>query len=67
MQVGATLLAWRWFGATAPQALVDNLLPYALLLASGEAWLEGMLVTLLVVYLPGSVRLFNEGFYLARR
>ena len=67
VQVGATLLAWRWFGATAPQALVDNLLPYALLLASGEAWLEGMLVTLLVVYLPGSVRLFNEGFYLARR
>ena len=62
-----TLLAWRWFGDAVPDSVVDNLLPYALLLASGEAWLEGMLVTLLVVYLPGSVRLFNEGFYLARR
>lgn len=67
VQIVVTLLAWRWFGDAVPDSVVDNLLPYALLLASGEAWLEGMLVTLLVVYLPGSVRLFNEGFYLARR
>lgn len=42
-------------------------LPYALLLAAGEAWLEGMLTTVLVVYAPGSVRLFDEAHYLARR
>ena len=47
-----------------PRELIDDFVPYALLLASGEAWLEGMLITLLVVYLPGSVRLFDEGFYL---
>ncbi len=38
--------------------------PYALLLAAGEAWLEGMLTTLLVVYVPGSVRLFDDAYYL---
>lgn len=38
--------------------------PYSLLLAAGEAWLEGMLTTLLVVYAPGSVRLFDEAHYL---
>lgn len=42
-------------------------LPYALLLAAGEAWLEGMLTTLLVVFAPGSVRLFDEAHYLPRR
>lgn len=42
-------------------------LPYALLLAAGEAWLEGMLTTLLVVFAPGTVRLFDEAHYLTRR
>lgn len=42
-------------------------LSYALLLAAGEAWLEGMLTTLLVVFAPGRVRLFDEAHYLARR
>lgn len=43
------------------------MLPYALLLATGEAWLEGMLTTLLVVFAPGTVRLFDERYYLQRR
>jgi len=47
-------------------ALAESVMPYALLLASGEAWLEGMVVTVLVVYVPGAVRLFDEGFYLRR-
>lgn len=42
-------------------------LPYALLLAAGEAWLEGMLTTLLVVFAPGAVRLFDEAHYLPPR
>ncbi len=51
---------------TVPIGFWSDFVPYALLLATGESWLEGMLVTLLVVYVPGSVRLFDEGFYLAR-
>lgn len=42
-------------------------LPYALLLSAGEAWIEGMLTTLLVVFAPGRVCLFDEAYYLARR
>jgi uncharacterized membrane protein len=42
-------------------------LPYALLLSAGEAWIEGMLTTLLVVYAPERVRLFDEAYYLAGR
>lgn len=42
----------------------QTMLPYAILLSAGETWLEGMMTTLLVVYLPGSVRLFDEQFYL---
>lgn len=42
-------------------------LPYALLLSAGEAWIEGMLTTLLVVFAPDRVRLFDESYYLARR
>jgi uncharacterized membrane protein len=70
----AGLGAWALAGATGPplrtQALTDYwamMLPYALLLASGETWLEGMLTTLLVVFAPGSVRLFDERHYLRRR
>ena len=46
---------------------LDAFLPYALLLASGEAWHEGMIVTVLVVYVPGAVKLFDEGWYLRRQ
>lgn len=70
----AGLGAWALAGTSGPpiqkQALADYwsmMLPYALLLASGEAWLEGMLTTLLVVFAPGSVRLFDERHYLRRR
>ena len=57
-------------GAPGPALAADYwglMLPYALLLASGEAWLEGMLTTLLVVFAPGAVRLFDERHYLRRR
>lgn len=45
----------------------DGFLAYALLLAGGEATLEGMIITIMVVVLPGSVRLFDEAFYLHER
>jgi len=49
-----------------PVAAAD-LTPYALLLASGEAWLEGMLITILVVFAPGVVRMFDDAVYLQSR
>ena len=67
VQLCASALALLALAPAVPRGLLDDFVPYALLLASGEAWLEGMLTTLLVVYLPGSVRLFDDTAYLARR
>lgn len=39
---------------------------WSLLLASGEATLEGMIVTILVVYFPKAVALFDDKFYLSK-
>ncbi len=66
LELGVTVLVLNTLGGQRAQVLWGEFLPYALLLAWGEAWLEGMLTTLLVVYVPGSVRLFDEDFYLAR-
>ncbi len=52
----------RW--ALTDVALPADLTAYALLLASGEAWMEGMLITILAVYAPDAVRLFNQAVYL---
>ena len=67
VQVLATVGVTALLAPGLPPGYFEDVVPYALLLASGEAWLEGMLTTLLVVYAPGSVRLFDEAFYLARR
>lgn len=40
---------------------------WKLLLASGEATLEGMIITILVAYLPRAVLLFDDKFYLAKK
>jgi len=37
-----------------------------LLLASGEATLEGMIITILVVYFPKAVAMFDDSFYLVK-
>jgi len=67
VQLAGSTLALVALAPSVPRDLVEDFLPYSLLLAAGEAWLEGMLTTVLVVYLPGSVRLFDEAFYLRRR
>ena len=67
VQLWAGGLAYLALAPAVPPAFLADILPYALLLATGESWLEGMMVTLLVVYLPGSVRLFDESFYLDGR
>lgn len=66
LQLAASALAYLALAPEVPAAFADDVLPYALLLAAGEAWLEGMLTTLMVVYLPGTVRLFDDDFYLRR-
>ena len=66
VELVATALVYRALAPELPRDFVEDFVPYALLLAAGEAWLEGMLTTLLVVYVPGSVRLFDEAFYLRR-
>lgn len=67
VRIAASALALLALSDPVPRDLLDDFLPYALLLAAGETWLEGMLTTLLVVYVPGSVRLFDEAHYLRRR
>lgn len=60
-------VAMALLGPQASQVLWGEFLPYGLLLSWGEAWIEGMVITLAVVYAPaGTVRLFDEAYYLAR-
>jgi len=66
LQLAGTALAFAALAPTIPRGFGEDFVPYALLLATGESWLEGMLTTVLVVYVPGSVRLFDESFYLKR-
>lgn len=42
-----------------PPDFLQGFVPYALLLASGEAWLEAMVISALVVFRPQAVRLFG--------
>ncbi len=53
-------------GAIDPIAPVmrEDYLAFALLLAGGEATLEGMIITIMVVFMPGTVRLFDDSYYL---
>lgn len=54
-------------GSYAPAYLAEYYLPYALLLAWGEAFMTGMLVALMVAYYPQWIPLFDDRAYLARR
>lgn len=44
--------------------LLDDYLPYYLLLAFAEAWLSGAAIALMVIWLPGWVRCFDDKAYL---
>lgn len=63
--LAASLTSWL-VNSNAPDYW-QSMLPYALLLAGGESWLEGMLITLLVVSVPDNVQLFDQKYYLRRR
>ena len=48
-------------------ALVDDYLPYYFLLGFAEAWLNGAMVTLMVVYVPHWVDSFDDRRYLLNK
>ncbi|MDE2586472.1 MAG: energy-coupling factor ABC transporter permease [Betaproteobacteria bacterium] len=54
-------------GAYPISMLTENYLPYFLLLGFSEAWLGGMVLTLLVVYRPEWVSTFDDSIYLAKK
>lgn len=54
-------------GAYSFEYLVEEYLPYYLLLGFSEAWLSGMVMTLLVVYRPDWVATFDDSRYLANK
>lgn len=54
-------------GAYPLDKLLEDYLPYFLLLSFAEAWLSGMIVTILVVYRPGWIAAFDDDIYLANK
>lgn len=63
----ATVALHAAAGTYAPGYLTEYYLPYALLLAWGEAFITGMVMALMVAYYPQWVLLFDDARYLARR
>ncbi len=62
--ISTTLLAIQ--GEPLPR-LFEDYLPYFLMLGFGEAWLSGLVITLLVVYKPGWVVSFDDRRFLANK
>jgi uncharacterized membrane protein len=54
-------------GAYPLDKLLEEYLPYFLLLGFSEAWLAGMVVTILVVYRPQWIATFDDAIYLAKK
>ncbi|MDA8108981.1 MAG: energy-coupling factor ABC transporter permease [Betaproteobacteria bacterium] len=64
---GATGALHALAGRYTVRTVVDDYLAYALLLAFGEAFLTGMLITLFVVYRREWVATFDDAHWLRRR
>lgn len=62
---GATLTFVLGGAELAP--LLADYLPYFLLLSFAEAWISGMLITVMVVWLPGWVASFDDRRYLTKQ
>lgn len=56
-----------WAGAYGAGFLINEYLPYFLLLGFSEAWLSGALITLMVVYRPEWVVAFDDRRYLLNK
>ncbi|MBI5790012.1 MAG: energy-coupling factor ABC transporter permease [Rhodocyclales bacterium] len=65
---GLLASALLWLAAVYPApTLLDDYLPYYLLLGFAEAWLNGALITLMVVYAPHWVGSFDDRHYLLHK
>ena len=68
MGTGLLASAMLWLAAVYPApTLLDDYLPYYLLLGFAEAWLNGAMVTLMVVYLPHWVGSFDDRRYILNK
>jgi uncharacterized membrane protein len=68
MATGLLASAMLWAaGVYSAAALLDDYLPWYLLLGFAEAWLNGALVTLMVVYLPRWVGSFDDRRFLLHK
>mgnify|MGYP001221112988 CR=1 FL=1 len=66
MATGMLASALLWLAAVYPApTLLDDYLPYYFLLGFAEAWLNGALITLMVVYVPHWVGSFDDRHYLS--
>jgi uncharacterized membrane protein len=68
MATGLLACALLWLAAVYPApTLLDDYLPYYFLLGFAEAWLNGALITLMVVYAPHWVGSFDDRHYLLHK
>ncbi|WP_300452955.1 energy-coupling factor ABC transporter permease [Accumulibacter sp.] len=68
MAVGVASCVVLWLaGSYAGDYLANDYLPYFLLLGFSEAWLSGMLTTLLAVYRPDLLADFEDALFLGRK
>ena len=68
MATGLLASGMLWLAAVYPApTLLDDYLPYYLLLGFAEAWLNGALITLMVVYAPHWVGSFDDRRYLLHK
>ena len=65
--VGAGASLIQALGGAEIQPILEDYLPYFLLLGFAEAWLSGMAATLLVVFCPGWVASFDDRRYLLNK
>jgi len=63
----ASCLIFMLSGVYSAEYLFSEYFPYFLLLGFAEAWLSGMLMTLLVVYRPDWVMTFEDALYLKNK
>ena len=65
MATGLLASALLWLAGVYPAAaLLDDYLPFYMLLGFAEAWLNGAMVTLMVVYVPHWIGSFDDRRYL---
>ena len=68
LATGLLASALLWSAAVYPAStLLDDYLPYYLLLGFAEAWLNGALITLMVLYVPHWVGSFDDRRYLLNK